>query len=170
MTEGAQNRRYCLECGSEVEPGADFCYTCGSRRVIDVDAETNRVIMPQGHCPFCGHDNDPDAKFCGSCGKRIGDFEYVGNYNRDLTVKDWIIMMVTLLPGAFNIFGLGHIILKRYSRAAVYLIISAVLLYIRFTMAGMSMSTLIMIEVIGLVVYLKQAFEVFAVLYGPREG
>ena len=26
MTEGAQNERYCLECGSSVEPGADFCY------------------------------------------------------------------------------------------------------------------------------------------------
>ncbi|MBO4503076.1 MAG: zinc ribbon domain-containing protein [Candidatus Methanomethylophilus sp.] len=169
MTEGAQNKRYCLECGGQVEPGADFCYTCGSRRVIDVDPETNRVVMQKGHCPYCGRDNDPDATFCGNCGKRIGDFEYVGDLNRPLTAKDFVIMLVTLLPGAFNLFGLGHILLKRYSRAFVYLIISAVLIYMRLTIAGASMSTLIIIEVIGLVVYLKQAMEVFGLLYGPRE-
>ena len=154
MTEGAENRRYCLECGGVVEPGADFCYTCGSRRVIDVDPETNRIILPKGHCPYCGHDNEPDARFCGSC---------------DLTAKDWIIMLATLLPGAFNVFGIGHIILKKYSRAAVYLVISAIILYLRFSLVGTSMSTLILIEIIGLVVYFKQAFEIFAVLYGPRE-
>lgn len=170
MTEEEQNKRYCLECGSEVEPGADFCYTCGSRRVIEVDSNTNRVVMPKGHCPFCGHDNAPDAKFCGSCGKRIGDFEYVGNVNRPLTSRDLMIMIATLLPGAFNIFGLGHILIKRYSRAAVYLIISAVLIYMRFSLSDASMSTLIMIEIIGLVVYLKQAFEIFAIIYGPRGG
>ncbi len=168
MTEGAPNKRFCLECGGEVEPGAEFCYTCGSRRVIDVDPQTNRVVMERGHCPYCGRDNPPDATFCGTCGRRIGDFEYTGYANRTLTAMDWVVMFVTLLPGAFNIFGLGHVLVKRYSRAAVYLIISAVLLYIRLTAIGAPTSTLIMIEVIGLVVYMKQALEIFSILYGPR--
>lgn len=159
-------RRYCMECGSDVEPGADFCYTCGSRRVIDVDSGSNRLIIEKGHCPFCGHDNSPDAMFCGSCGRRIGEFEYVGRPKTGLTTNDLIILTLTLVPGFFNIFGLGHIALKKYSRGVMYLIISAVYIYMAFTLQGAGISTIIMLELIGIAIFVKQASEVMRAVFG----
>ncbi len=158
-------RRYCLECGSEVEPGADFCYACGSRRVVEVRPDSNRVVMEPGHCPFCGHDNDPQAKFCTSCGRRIGEFEYVPRLVKRLSSMDFAILMAALVPGLFNVFGLGHLLAKKYSRAAVYLVISAVFLYIRYSVDLSEVSTIIILELIGIVIYLKQSMEIFSIVF-----
>ncbi len=157
--------RYCMECGSTVEPGADFCYACGSRRIVDVRSADNRVIMQPGHCPYCGHDNVPDAKFCASCGRRIGDFEYSGVPKVQLSSFDMLVLMAALIPGLFNVFGIGHLLVKKYSRGIMYLVISAVFLYVRYAAGVLEISTIILLEVIGVVVYLKQAMEIFSVVF-----
>ena len=77
-----------------------------------------------------------------------------------------LIMAITFLPGAFFIFGLGHLALKKYSRGLMFLCISAVLIYIRYFSDDLGVSTYIFLEVIGLLVYLKQAMEVLSELMG----
>lgn len=161
-------RRYCMECGSDVEPGAEFCYACGSRRVIDVDSGSNRLIMEKGHCPYCGHDNSNDSMFCGACGKRIGVFEYVGRRKAGLTINDIFVLILALIPGFFNIFGLGHLAIRRYSRGAMYLVISAVYIYTAIAMRDSGMSTIIILELIGILIYVKQASEVLTEVFGYR--
>ncbi len=165
MKPQEESARYCLECGEPVEPGADFCYRCGSRRIIKV-GDDSRLVLKKGECPYCGHLNKEDAKFCASCGKRIGEFEYTPVRRGPLTARDYLIMAITFLPGAFFIFGLGHLALKKYSRGLMFLCISAVLIYIRYFSAGLGGSTYIFLEVIGLLVYLKQAMEVLSELMG----
>lgn len=157
--------RYCMECGSAVEPDADFCYRCGSRRIMDVRTADNRVVMEPGHCPYCGHDNIPEAKFCASCGRRIGEFEYTRAPKTQISSYEFLIIMAALVPGLFNVFGLGHLLAKRYSRGIMYLVISAVFLYIRFASGTLVNSTIILLEIIGVVIYLKQAMEIFAIVF-----
>jgi hypothetical protein len=157
--------RYCLECGEAVEPGADFCYRCGSKRIFQV-GYNNRLVLKKGECPYCGHMNVEEAKFCASCGKRIGEFEYTPVRRRPLTGKDYLIMAITFLPGAFFIFGLGHLALKKYSRGLMFLCISAVMIYLRYFTIGSGGSIYIFLEVIGLLVYIKQAMEVLSELMG----
>ena len=157
--------RYCMECGSAVEPDADFCYTCGSRRIVDVRSSDNRILMEPGHCPYCGHDNIPEAKFCASCGRRIGEFEHSAPTKTRLTSFDLLVIMAALVPGLFNVFGIGHLVARKYSRGVMYLIISAVFLYIRFASGTLSISTIILLEIIGVVIYLKQMMEIFAIVY-----
>ncbi|MCQ2084888.1 MAG: zinc ribbon domain-containing protein [archaeon] len=165
MTEIQQLKKYCMECGSETDADADFCYICGSRKIISVNPSNNRVIMEKGHCPYCGNDNVPDASFCAKCGRRIGEFEYGGVRKTKLSGKDILAIFLALIPGAFNVFGLGHLAMKKVSRGLMYLAISAVLLYLRFANGDVSYSMLIILEVIGLLVYLKQASEIFREAY-----
>ncbi len=155
-----------MECGADVDPQSDFCYVCGSRRVLEVNPANNRVVMEKGHCPYCGHDNIPDASFCTSCGRRIGEFEYVARRNTKPTAVDYIAVLLSLIPGAFNIFGLGHLVLKKFSRGFMYLAMTAVVLYLKYATANAATSMLIIIEVIGLVIYLKQAMEIFSHVFG----
>ncbi|MCQ2078587.1 MAG: zinc ribbon domain-containing protein [archaeon] len=170
-TTGAEGMRFCMECGEQVDPDAEFCYQCGSRRVIDVDPANNRIRLEPGEGPYCGTRNLPEDRFCASCGKRIGTFEYVPQRSRRLTTREKLIVFISIVPAAFNLFGIGHILLGRYSRALMYLVMSAVLIYIRWFCGPLEMSTLIFIEVIGLVIFMKQSFEVINLIQsGPRGG
>ena len=157
-------QRYCLECGEAVEPGADFCYRCGSRRVFSVDSE-DRVVLKKGECPYCSHLNDETARFCTRCGKPLGEYRMAPRTARPLKAWDYVVMALTFLPGAFYIFGLGHLALRKYSRGIMYLVISAVMIYIRYFSSELTGPTYIFLEVIGILIYLKQAMEVLGELF-----
>lgn len=51
----------CVQCGSELKPGAKFCTSCGAKQ------------PEQGadHCPSCGAALQPGAKFCKNCGSPV---------------------------------------------------------------------------------------------------
>lgn len=164
----AELRVYCSECGHELEPGADFCYNCGSMRTFSVDGNS-RVQIEKGVCPFCGNLNAEDAGFCDKCGRRLGEYEFTPARKTPLGPKDYLIMAAAFLPGAFNIFGLGHLLLKKYSRGLMYLFISFVLIYLVYGSPDMGRSTYFMLQCIGFVIYLKQSFEVLYEVYNRRE-
>lgn len=169
--EDGERQRFCMECGEQIEPDAEFCYQCGSKRILTIDPRNNRVQLGKGECPYCGKLNYPDDKFCGGCGRRIGTFEYTPYRQRRLTPKEIVIVFLAILPGAFNVFGIGHILLKKYSRAFMYVVISAVLLYVRWFSGPLQTSTLIFIEIIGFVIFMKQSFEIINLVQsGPRGG
>lgn len=159
---------FCSECGHEFEPGAEFCYQCGSVRRFSV-GDDNKVVVEKGVCPFCGCKNDDGADFCIKCGHRLGEYEYAPTRRTPLGPKDYLIMAVAFIPGAFNIFGLGHILLKKYSRGFMYLVISMVLLYMIYCSPELNRSVYLMLELLGFVIYMKQSFEVLYEIYRGRE-
>lgn len=165
----SHTRRYCMECGSEIEPGSDFCYQCGSRRIFEV-GDGNKVNIDKGMCPYCGSSNPPDSEYCSNCGRRLGEYEYVPVRTAPLTSRDYLIMAAAFIPGALNIFGLGHLLLHKYSRGVMYLAISAVLLYVLYGTPDIQWSTYALIEVLGFVIYLKQSFEVMYEVYNKKDG
>ncbi len=164
--EGSHHK-FCSECGHELEPGEEFCYNCGSLRTFVVDGES-RVVTEKGVCPICGNKNAEDAEFCDNCGRSLGEYEFNPVRTSPLTVKDYLILAIALLPGAFNIFGLGHLLLKKYSRGLMYLIISIVLIYATYSSPSMGRSTYFLLELIGFLIYLKQSFEVLYEIYYRR--
>ena len=161
-------RIFCSECGHELEPGEEFCYECGSTRTFSVDGNS-RVISEEGVCPVCGCRNVKDTEFCEKCGRRLGDYEYTPTRRTPLGPKDYIIMAFAFLPGALNVFGLGHLLLKKYSRGFMYLMISFVLLYVIYFTPGIAHSLYIFLEVLGFIIYLKQSFEVLYEVYHRGE-
>ncbi len=165
---GSDLRVFCSECGHELEPGADFCYICGSLRTFAVNGD-NRVLIEKGVCPFCGNKNAEDAGFCDNCGRGLGEYEFTPVRKTPLSSKDYLIMALAFIPGAFNIFGLGHLLLKKYSRGIMYLLISVVLIYLIFCSPELGHSTYFLLQCVGFVIYLKQSFEVLYEIYNRRE-
>ena len=55
----------CPNCGADVQPGAQFCSTCGQKIVQAPPAGT------AGTCPSCGAPLEEGAAFCSNCGARI---------------------------------------------------------------------------------------------------
>lgn len=64
--------RICTKCGFRVDdPGALFCYGCGSRlsETGRPELPTDRQAMPEKICPRCGFRTaDPEVRFCIDCG------------------------------------------------------------------------------------------------------
>jgi membrane protease subunit (stomatin/prohibitin family) len=50
-------KRYCPNCGEEIDSEDHFCSNCGQKLIQ--------------HCPECGNTIDPGMKFCPKCGKSI---------------------------------------------------------------------------------------------------
>lgn len=53
----------CVNCGAELEEGAQFCAECGCKVQAPVQQNT---------CPKCGAALMPGARFCNKCGASIG--------------------------------------------------------------------------------------------------
>ncbi len=183
-------RYYCRECGHEIEPGADFCYYCGAlkSKAIAIDDEGREVspaYSPDGVCPDCGHKNVEGASFCSECGRRLSSerpqegaamadpfAQPYGPYPvKTLTRKDYLAMFLAFVPGIVNIFGLGHLVMGKWSRAFMYLMISAVVLYLRFTVVASSGTGVYMLYwFITFAVYFQQSMEVVRLVYAPPGG
>lgn len=166
--EGTSLRVFCSECGHELEPGEEFCYLCGSVRTFTV-TENGRVVSEEGVCPICGCKNVKDTEFCEKCGRRLGEYEFEPTRRTPLGPKDYAILLIAFIPGALNIFGLGHLFLKKYSRGFMYLMISFVLLYVIYFTPDLGRSMYFFLELIGFMIYLKQSFEVLYEVYHRRE-
>lgn len=54
-------KRYCWNCGAELDNNVQICGNCGVR------------IQPAGKkCPYCGNDeNEGNAVYCGKCGRKL---------------------------------------------------------------------------------------------------
>lgn len=57
----------CQECGAPLNPGDEYCESCGAQATDSVP----KNLEPSLHCPSCGESIKPGAKFCRSCGKMI---------------------------------------------------------------------------------------------------
>jgi len=53
-----EHKKFCPECGAQVDAGAKFCSECGHKLVAD-------------QCPGCGSPIKPGMKFCPECGTKL---------------------------------------------------------------------------------------------------
>lgn len=144
--------RICAECGSEIPDGSGFCYHCGrdAKDAFNIEGATRGTYtnIPSGN----GSGN------CGSCGPGYAQSVIV----RPRLVKNaWIGIALALVPGMFNIFGLGHLFYKKWGRGLMYLIISVPLFYMEYMVKLDPVSSMLLF-LCALSVYFIQAFEVLA--------
>lgn len=149
----------CTECGKEVPDDSDFCYYCGRTKENILEKDRPRGTGAVGICARCGDDIGPNDLFCQHCGQPISKAQ-TALFKPKITGKSWIGIFLALIPGVFNIFGLGHLFFKKWSRGAMYLAISAFLLYIQYFSGNESQSIFFFILQAG--VYVVQAMEVLA--------
>jgi len=160
----------CSECGNPIPDDLDFCPQCGAlkKKAVNIDKDGNVVGNPEV-CMFCGSELRKGAQFCQSCGKPVSvSMPGMGMYRPKLTSRDYLAMGLAFLPGAFGLFGLGHLILKRWPRAAMYLAMSAVILYIEYGTFGLSSTDSFLVEMLSFMIYLVQCMEIAALVMKPK--
>mgnify|MGYP000889794442 CR=1 FL=1 len=181
----------CSECRREIPPDSDFCYHCGSLKSKAFVIDYGSPQSPDGQqpCPECGKPNDQGAKFCRHCGiemdtvtARPENYSSRNNYSQEscsqgscyqgypygypstpvLVKNGGIAMMASILFGFFGIYGVGHLILKRWSRGFMFLTMSAVNWYIYLSVGSFPA----LILMISLLIFFKQSMEITNIAYG----
>ena len=145
----------CPECGSEIPEENEFCEHCGCLRskALRTDDQGN---FDTTRCPNCGEPITGDENFCGACGAALV------KQNPMVMMKPakyaWVAFALALIPGFFNIFGLGHLVLKKWSRAFMFLALS-VILYI----VGPALGTFSIFIEVG--VFMFQLMDIMNYMY-----
>jgi Predicted membrane protein len=154
----------CPECNSEVPSDSDFCFVCGrmakrSQPSFEGDSITEKI------CTTCGNELLTNDLFCRKCGTPITRFQ-ISAFKPSLTKRGKIGLALALIPGFCAIFGLGHIFFKKWSRGAMYLVFSALMLYMVYID---KVDGLMLYATIGfsIILYIIQAFEVLVLAYIP---
>jgi len=170
-------RYICPECGSEIPEDHNFCYSCGRKKdnTIRMD-ESGRFIQPEkNECASCGTEMLPDDRYCPNCGEPVSRPQKVV-FRPKLTKKGWIGIILAFVPGAlgfipgfFSIFGLGHLFFKKWSRGALFLVLSAVMLYVRSGWMEASLITSIIFVTLSVFIFLLQGMEVLVLAFMPTK-
>ena len=75
-------------------------------------------------------------------------------------------ILLALIPGFFNIFGLGHLLMRNWSKGLMYLAISVIIWY----MCGWTfVSSNLMITLLSVAVFFFQAMDIFRIIYTPED-
>lgn len=157
----------CPECGSEVPDDSDFCYVCGRAKKKGDDAgPTGNIAFTPGMCAFCGGKVGFSDVFCEHCGKPINNIPQMMMFKPKMSKYGWIGIALALIPGFFNVFGLGHLFFRRWGRAGMYLLISVLFIYMtRFAVLSDFMEILVLLS--SIFIYFMQAMEVFMLAFLP---
>lgn len=145
--------RICAECGSEIPEGSSFCYHCGR------DAKDAYDIEDPGQGTYSSRVCDSGCQTCSSCGP--------GPYSQSIVIRPrlvknaWIGIILAVVPGFFNIFGLGHIFYRKWGRGLMYLVISVPLFYLEY-MVRLDPISNSLIFLCTLAIYFVQALEVLS--------
>lgn len=151
--------RMCGECGYEIPEGMDFCPHCGAQGRSYTVSDSGAVITA---CPNCGAPYSPGDMFCGKCGaslpKPAAMMPRMRKYGN-------VAILLALIPGFFNVFGLGHILMRSYARGAMFLVMSLVVWYLSgWSLYGGGM----LVMLLSLALYLYQCFDVMRVAFTPE--
>lgn len=153
--------RVCQECGRDVPEDMDFCPHCGSDRPF-INRGDNGAV--ETTCPSCGAPFLPGDRFCGTCGAALPNVSSVA-FMPQMRRNGMAAVIVSLIAGMFNVFGLGHIILRSYSRGAMFLLISLVIWYLN----GWSiMSSSMLFLLLEIMVFFYQTMDVVRIAYSPE--
>ncbi len=112
----------CRECQAESPGWAEFCLQCGRRFS---DEERSKASEAVRLCESCGEEMSPGSSGCHNCGARPA-----GSMDRSAAQRiSLIAKILALVPGIFNVFGLGHLFLGKYLKAFILFAISLALRY-----------------------------------------
>ena len=141
-------KRICNGCGSEIPEDSDFCYACGAWADRSLIVNDDGTMLYSPVCLNCGEKLVPDAKFCQFCGAKTSEMAVpIRNSMTSFDKKDIIAIILAIVPGLFNIFGLGQIVQKRWSKAFVYLCSTILLIYITPSLITVSTGYFVLIAI-----------------------
>lgn len=146
----------------------EFCASCGRKRddTIRLDDAGKFVPEDDGHCTTCGKDIAPNDLFCQHCGAPITKVQ-MATFRPKMVKYGWIGIALALIPGFFNIYGLGHLYFKRWTRAAMFLLMSAFMLYVKYGGVELTVWTNLIFGIVSIAIYLMQAMEVLVLAFMP---
>ena len=154
----------CPECNSEVPSDSDFCMVCG-RMVKRFSSSFDENPVTEKICVTCGNELMQNDLFCRKCGTPITKFQ-ISAFKPTLTKRGKTGLMLALIPGLCVVFGLGHLYFKKWSRGAMFLAFSALMLYWLLIDGAEGLMLYITIGICA-VLYIIQAFEVLVLAYIP---
>jgi len=124
-------RRMCTGCGSEIPEGQEFCYVCGAWTKNSLILDDDDQIRYSDMCLNCGKALPNDSEYCPFCGTKVEEHhKETVSVRRPWTMVDYLSVILAVIPGFFNIFGLGQIIQRRWSKAFVFICATILLLYL----------------------------------------
>jgi len=157
---------YCESCRANNPDSAEFCYRCGAVFSAEAKEEARqRLLHPS--CIRCGKDLVEGEDFCPHCGSPQDSRANQGMVN-EVMRKTLIAKMLAFIPGIFNIFGLGHILLHSYLRGVLFMALSAAIYVCEFLLREwdmMSENWETGLLVFSLVVFMVQLWDVFKISY-----
>ncbi len=139
-------KRICSGCGSEIPEGSDFCYACGAWATNSFAINDEGTVLYSNKCVKCGNALIPGSKYCAYCGAQASESNIpIRRSSGAYSSKDIMAIMLAVIPGLFNVFGLGQIILRRWSKAFVYICSTLMLFYITPSLISSTNGYLILI-------------------------
>lgn len=131
------------------------------------EREAARERFENPICYRCGTDLLPGAEFCTNCGAPQGARAQVARTSQAMGILRFA-RMLALIPGIFDIFGLGHLLLRRWGRGVAFLACSAGVFLARIKLQELDLvqtgwGTAVMIA--SLAIFLVQMWDVFRITY-----
>lgn len=157
---------HCESCGTLNPDSASFCHRCGALfSSQELEEALHRMQNPT--CVRCGMELVEGGTFCPHCGS-TQSVSAVRMRANELSRMSLMAKMLALVPGIFNIFGLGHLLLRSYLRALVFMALSGAIYLCEFLlrerdmMSGEWQTGLL---VFSLLVFMVQLWDVFKITY-----
>ena len=154
-------RYICSQCGKEIPADSDFCYACGAMKDKALTLDEGGGESTAMTCHKCGEPLTGNENVCPKCGTPL-----VRDIPEAVRKKALLALFLALVPGFFNIFGLGHILLKQYMRGGMFLVISGVLWLIY---PGYTLAPSFAIMFIRIIAFMYQLFDLYRVIYSSGE-
>ena len=157
-------RHICHDCGNEIPEGMDFCPKCGC--MADKATLVDDSGFPLNICPNCGASIGQMDRFCGACGVKLSaPVSLPAQAPLRMRKNGMLAVILALVPGFFNIFGLGHFLMKEWSRGFMFLAISVIIWFLN----GWSFtSDSFFVMILSVAVFFFQASDVIRIIYKPE--
>jgi RNA polymerase subunit RPABC4/transcription elongation factor Spt4 len=157
-------RRICRGCGYEIPDDSDFCHRCGEWADKALNVNDEGTVLYSDRCSSCGEDLPPGADFCPHCGaSTAGSNINLVRRPFKLTTNNIIAILLAVVPGFFNVFGLGQIYQRRWSKAFMFLAISALLIYVAPSFLQFTNTTMLLI-LIQVAMFMFSLSDVFGAI------
>ncbi|MEF8787131.1 MAG: TM2 domain-containing protein [Haloarculaceae archaeon] len=62
--------KHCINCGKEIDDGAEICTHCGVNQTIELETEHGERSVNEKYCTSCGELINKQAEICPECGVR----------------------------------------------------------------------------------------------------
>ena len=152
----------CSQCGNQIPDDAEFCYYCGCLKSKALKMDDSGHIET-GVCHVCGEPVKGGESFCTKCGAALVLERPMVPVKMD--GRRIAALILATIPAFFNIFGLGHLVMKQWSRGFMFLAMTAVMC-ILCPFWVPSPSFFVMILRVGLFMY--SVFDAMRYIYSPE--